>query len=91
MASEVADNFVSTLIRGVPRDRVPDEDKWVQVVAGGSVIGATLLREAAGRATVAVSVAFERVTNEAITDPIGLRIELSTVDDCWHVESLGYL
>jgi hypothetical protein len=90
-ASEVAHRFVTTLIQGVPEESVPTKDNWVQVAAGGSVIGTTLLSEAAGRATVAVAVAFENPINEAITDPIGLRIVLTTVNDCWHVESLGYL
>ena len=70
---------------------LPDLELWVAVVAGGSIIQTTSLSEAAGRAAVAVSVAFESSTDEATTDPIGLRIELANVDGFWHVESVGYL
>jgi hypothetical protein len=90
-AIDEAKNFVEALIDGEPMHNLPDLELWVAVVAGGSINQTTSLSEAAGRAAVAVSVAFESSTDKATTDPIGLRIELANVDGCWHVESVGYL
>ena len=90
-ATDETKNFVEALIDGAPMHTLPDLELWVAVVNGGSIIQTTSLSDAAGRAAVAVSVAFESSTDEATTDPIGLRIELANVDSCWHVESVGYL
>ena len=87
----VASDFVAALIGGQPTPSVENLDLWRQVVAEGSVIQTTVLSEAAGRATVAVSVAFEMPEQAVIVDPIGLRIELSSTDGCWLVERVSYL
>lgn len=64
---------------------------WQQVVTEGSIIQTTPLTEAAGRASVAVSVAFEQPDDLALVDPIGLHIELAQSAGCWHIEAVGYL
>jgi hypothetical protein len=88
--TEEAGNFVTALISGELQQR-PENALWAQVLGGGSIISTEMIEEAAGRAIVAVSLAFDRPTDKAVTDPIGLRLQLAEVNGCWHVESVGYL
>jgi hypothetical protein len=91
-ATTAASAFVASLIDGKSEaSTMLDGELWQRVVADGTIIQTTPLNEAAGRATVAVSVAFERTADLAIVDPIGLRIELTQIAGCWKVDTVGYL
>jgi hypothetical protein len=86
-----ATEVVRALINGTQPGDVPDASTWAAVVAGGSIIDTLQLSNAAGRAVVTVSIAFENVADEAITDPISLRIELALFGSQWRVQTVGYL
>jgi hypothetical protein len=87
-----ASEFLRALINGEPIDwSIQDQDLWAAAVQGGEVIEAIILSGAADRSTVAVSVAFAPAPDGAITDPIGLRLDLIRDASGWTVSGIGYL
>lgn len=70
---------------------VPDEQLWADYLDGGSIIQTTTLAEAGGRATVAVSVAYESSERAEIVEPVGVRVELHHSATGWAVLGIGRL
>lgn len=91
-AGDVASGFVEALIAHVAPPTVPRQALWENALAGGTVIQVTTLAEGAGRAEVAVSIAFTDDSATAAAEPIGVRVQLH--DDSttgWTVDAIGYL
>jgi hypothetical protein len=90
--TEPARQFISALFNGRPlATPVTDIELWRRVVSGGSIIQVETISEAAGRASVGVSLSFEPANDGEITEPIGVRVELVADSNGWIVTGVGYL
>lgn len=93
--SQSPGNFASDLIQGLI-DRKPtvaafDTSLWSGALDGGSIVQVASLSNSAGRADVAVSIAFQETATDGNTEPIGLRVQLHSSGGNWVVDGIGYL
>jgi hypothetical protein len=90
--TESARQFISALINGRPlATPITDIELWKTVVSGGSIVQVETISEAAGRASVGVSLSFEPANDGEITEPIGIRVELVADSNGWIITGVGYL
>lgn len=61
------------------------------IPGSGQIVGTLVLSDVAGRADVAVSVAFPDRPDGSVFEPVAYRVELIATDDGWRVLAAGYL
>ena len=88
-----ARGVVTALLGATSAHLTPDDLGWHDVVSGGRIVQTAVLAQAADRATVAVSVAFDPTGDGKSTEPIGLRLDLVRLDPAsdWTLVAIGYL
>lgn len=93
--SQLPGDFASDLIQGLidhrPTVAAFDTSLWSAALDGGSKVQVATLSNSAGRADVAVSVAFQETAMAANAEPIGLRVQLGISGSNWVVDGIGYL